>query len=230
MDLNQKNCFLFDMDGVLYDSLPVHVYAWCGVFERHGITLPKEEVYLNEGRPGRDTIGLLFDRYKSVQLNLEQCEQIYQEKIALTDSGPAVQVMPHMQELVARLQERGKIIGVVTGSKQPSLVDRIGKDFGIQAERIVTAGDLRRGKPAPDPYLMGLRRCNSNANSAVVVENAPLGVQAAVAAGIDTLAMNTGILSNQSLLDSGAVDVFSTPASLSDFITRSMEPGDKLLK
>jgi beta-phosphoglucomutase-like phosphatase (HAD superfamily) len=69
---------------------------------------------------------------------------------------------------------------------------------------MVTAYDVERGKPDPEPYLMALRKGGLAPDEAVVVENAPLGVQSAVAAGIYTIAVNTGPLDDRVLLDAGA--------------------------
>ena len=69
---------------------------------------------------------------------------------------------------------------------------------------MVTAFDVKHGKPHPEPYLMGLAKAGVSASEAVVIENAPLGVQAAHAAGIYTMAVNTGPLSPKVLLDAGA--------------------------
>ena len=69
---------------------------------------------------------------------------------------------------------------------------------------MVTAFDIKFGKPNPDPYLMALEKGGLKPNEAIVIENAPLGVQAGVAAGIFTIAVNTGPLPDQVLLDAGA--------------------------
>ena len=69
---------------------------------------------------------------------------------------------------------------------------------------MVTAFDVKYGKPHPEPYLMGLQKAHAKPNETFVVENAPMGVEAAVAANIFTIAENTGPLPDQVLLDAGA--------------------------
>jgi beta-phosphoglucomutase-like phosphatase (HAD superfamily) len=73
---------------------------------------------------------------------------------------------------------------------------------------MVTAYDVKYGKPNPEPYLMGLKKAGVSASEAVVVENAPLGVRAGVAAGIFTIAVNTGPLPDEVLGREGANVVF----------------------
>jgi beta-phosphoglucomutase-like phosphatase (HAD superfamily) len=81
---------------------------------------------------------------------------------------------------------------------------------------MVTAYDVKHGKPNPEPYLIALEKGGLKANEAVVVENAPLGVQAGVAAGIFTIAVNTGPLPDKVLLDAGANMLFSSMKELSE--------------
>ena len=69
---------------------------------------------------------------------------------------------------------------------------------------MVTGFDVKRGKPDPEPYLMGLEKAGIKAEEGIVVENAPLGVQAARGAGIFTIAANTGPLEDSILKDAGA--------------------------
>ena len=84
------------------------------------------------------------------------------------------------------------------------------------AERMVTAFDVRHGKPHPEPYLKGLEKAGVKAAEAMVVENAPLGVQAAVAAGIFTAAVNTGPIPAEKLREAGAGVVLSGMPALAD--------------
>ena len=79
---------------------------------------------------------------------------------------------------------------------------------------MVTAFDVRHGKPDPEPYLMGLHKAGVQAHEAVVVENAPIGVQAGHAAGIFTIAVNTGPLDGQVLLEAGADRLFPSMKAL----------------
>lgn len=97
-------------------------------------------------------------------------------------------------------------VGVVTGSGQRPLILRLLDDFGdfLDESHIVTAYDVKRGKPNPDPYLMGLQKAgNLKPWQGIVVENAPLGVRAGVAANIFTVAINSGPLPDEELSHQG---------------------------
>ena len=125
--------------------------------------------------------------------------------------------MPGILSLMRQIHENDIQCGVVTGSGQRPLINRILKDFGdyVDESNITTAYDVKRGKPLPDPYLMGLRKAGDLAPwQAIVVENAPLGVRSGYAARIFTIAVNTGPLPNNELLAAGANLIFS---SMTDF-------------
>jgi beta-phosphoglucomutase-like phosphatase (HAD superfamily) len=109
-------------------------------------------------------------------------------------------------------------IGVVTGSGQRPLINRLLRDFGafLDKQHIVTAYDVQRGKPAPDPYLKGMQKAGVEPWQTVVVENAPLGVHAGVAARAFTIAVNTGPLPDSVLLSEGADLLFSRMTDLRD--------------
>ncbi len=124
--------------------------------------------------------------------------------------------MPGALEVLTKIKSEGLTPMVVTGSGQTSLLDRLNHNFpGIfQANLMVTAFDVKYGKPNPEPYLMALKKGGFKPNEALVIENAPLGVQAGVAAGIFTIAVNTGPLHDNVLLNEGANLLFH---SMPDF-------------
>ena len=70
---------LFDMDGVLFDSMPYHSEAWHKVMKSHGLTLSREEAYMHEGRTGASTINIVFQRELGREATQEEIESIYQE-------------------------------------------------------------------------------------------------------------------------------------------------------
>lgn len=197
---------LFDMDGVLYDSMPNHAKAWSTAVTEFGLSMSPHEAYLHEGRTGHGTINILAQRHWGRNATTEEMERIYAAKSALFNTCPEPQPMPGAAQLLQSIRSLGLTIVLVTGSAQHSLLTRLTHDFpGIfSAERMVTAFDVKHGKPHPEPYLMGLEKAGVSASEAVVIENAPLGVEAAHAAGIYTIAVNTGPLSPKVLLDAGA--------------------------
>ena len=214
-----KRAVLFDMDGVLYDSMGNHAVAWVQSMKKFGITMTTDDAYATEGARGVDTIRYMVKQQQGREITEEESQLMYDEKTRIFHSLPEAPIMPGILSLMEQINAAGIGIGVVTGSGQRPLIQRILRDFGkyVTPEHIVTAYDVKRGKPNPDPYLMGLEKAGGLLPSeGIVVENAPLGVRAGVAAGIYTIAVNTGPLPDQVLLDAGANILFPTMLALSD--------------
>lgn len=209
---------LFDMDGVLFDSMPYHAQAWHQTMVNRGFAMTRAEAYLHEGRTGAGTINIIYGRELGREASPEEIKEIYNEKSCLFNEFPQAEAMPGAAELLKQLKADGLQTMVVTGSGQASLLDRLEQSFPhtFKRELMVTAFDVKHGKPHPEPYLMALEKGNLQPNEAIVVENAPLGVQAAVAAGIFTVAVNTGPLDDKVLLDAGADLLFASMNDLNE--------------
>lgn len=197
---------LFDMDGVLFDSMKNHTRAWYRVITELGIACTLEEFYLYEGRTGASTINLLFDRAYGRKATPDEIKRIYDTKTRYFNELSPAEPMEGALVLLNRLTELDITPVLVTGSGQVSLLNKLNHSFPqkFSREHMVTAHDVKHGKPDPEPYLMGLQRVGVSAGQAIVVENAPMGVEAAHAAGIFTVAVNTGPMDDAVLWDAGA--------------------------
>ena len=216
--LRNKSAILFDMDGVLYDSMPNHSKAWSQAMEKFGMHMSPHDVYMNEGATGHDTVVHISLRDRGYEATESEIDDIYNYKASLFRSMPEARVMPGALEVFRRAAAAGLKILIVTGSGQKNLIERVQRDFEgyITRERMVTAFEVTRGKPYPDPYLKGLSIAGVPASEAVVVENAPLGIRAGVAAGIDTIAVNTGPLEDEILQAEGPVMLMHSMQELAD--------------
>lgn len=209
---------LFDMDGVLYDSMPRHAIAWQQSMAHFGIVMTHDDAYATEGARGVDTIRQMVKRQQGRDISEEEAQRMYELKSKIFHDSGEAPIMPGIPELMQQIHSDGLQIGVVTGSGQRPLIARLLKDFGAYLDEwhIVTAYDVKRGKPLPDPYLMGLHKMGDlQPCEAIVVENAPLGVHAGVAARIFTIAVNTGPLPDTALTSEGANLIFARMTDLS---------------
>lgn len=197
---------LFDMDGVLFDSMPNHAYAWSHAMTRYGLQMTPEEVYMNEGRTGSSTINLLAQRFWGRDATGEEKQQIYEAKSRVFNTLPEAKPMPGALETLQAVKAKGLQIVLVTGSAQTSLLERLERHYPgfFRQDLMVTGFDVKLGKPYPEPYLKGLQKAGIRPEEGIVVENAPLGVQAGHAAGIFTIAANTGPLKDEVLKNAGA--------------------------
>lgn len=214
-----KQGFFFDMDGVLFDSMPNHAAAWEEVMSQHGLPFTAEDCYINEGRTGQDVIREAILKYEHRDASDEEVWSIYHEKSAAFQRRGG--------------QDRCAVWGRIgfspiarctnmdcyrVGTK--SLFDNIDSHFpGIFShERMITAFDVTYGKPNPEPYLKAWERSGLPKDQCCVVENAPLGVRAGKAAGLYTIAVNTGPLADSLLRNEGADRVFPDMAALLAFL------------
>ena len=207
--LNVK-ALLFDMDGVLFDSMPFHAVAWSKAAKEFGLEISERQAYMNEGRTGAGTINELAMNQWGREATQQEIESIYKRKAEIFVACGVAEPMKGAVELLNAIKRAGLRIVLVTGSGQKSLLDKLNRSFPniFAPGNMVTAFDVKYGKPNPEPYLMGLKKAGVQPNEAVVVENAPLGVRAGVAAGIFTVAVNTGPLPDDCLWQEGANVVF----------------------
>lgn len=215
---------LFDMDGVLYDSMPYHARSWHTSMAAFGLDMKPEEAYMYEGMRGVETIKLIARRQWNKELTDDEAAAMYKRKTEEFCACPKAKKMEGVEELMRLIKDGGKEIVVVTGSGQGSLLKRLEEDFAglIDSRLVVTAADVSRGKPDPEPYIKGLAKAGIKPCEGIVVENAPLGVRAAVAAGIFTVAVNTGPLPDKALADEGADLIFPDMKEAKNFFKQTI--------
>ncbi len=196
-----KEAFFFDMDGVIFDSMPHHAQAWDIVMKRHGLDFTARDCYLQEGRTGQDVIRETILRCEHREASEQEIWDLYWEKTDTFHQLGGADPMPGIREVLDYLKVAGKQIFIVTGSGQKTLFDTLDNHFpGVFArERMVTAFDVTHGKPHPEPYLRAWQKSGLSKEQCVVIENAPLGVRAGKAAGLDVIAVNTGPLTDEDL-------------------------------
>ncbi len=208
----QLRAVLFDMDGVIFDSMKNHAIAWVKAMQDINIPFTEYEAYMNEGRTGHSTIDGAFNRTYGRDATEDEKQKIYKLKTKYFEECTAVEKMPFAHELLNKVKQQGLGIYVVTGSGQVSLLESLESNFPdiFHKDRMVTAFDVTQGKPFPEPYLKGLDKTGFKPWEVLVVENAPLGVESAKAANLFTIGVNTGPLDHEELIKSGADIMFNS--------------------
>ncbi len=185
IDADRYRAILFDMDGVITDTVKFHYEAFRAVFKKAGIDITPEDVYLNEGMPAIEIGKAILKKY-NVAMPGEELQRLVEEKQELfrrLSSGKA-HAYKGVPETLAMLREHGVKLALVSGSNRISVMKVLGEAGLYNAfDAIVTAEDTEKHKPDPGPYLAGMERLGVGKKQSVVVENAPLGIQAAKAAG-----------------------------------------------
>lgn len=207
--------FFFDLDGVLYNSMPSHAQAWEEVMRAEGLHFTARDCYLQEGRTGQSVITEAILRDRGYMPADEEWRRIYEAKTnRFHELAGTPAPVAGVQDVLAHLKGRTPEpqIFIVTGSGQQTLFDSLEHTFpGVfRRERMVTAFDYTHGKPDPEPYLMAWERSGLPKEACCVIENAPLGIRAGKGAGLYTIGVNTGPLLPSDLKEAGADRVFDT--------------------
>lgn len=218
--------YFFDMDGVLFDSMPNHALAWEEVMRQYDLPFTAYDCYLNEGRTGESVIREAMWKARNREATPDEIKTIYAEKSALFNTlaqqSGGTPTIPNVAEVLRYIASCGDQIWVVTGSGMRSLIDNLNTVLPpmFQQDRMITAFDVVKGKPDPEPYLKAWERSGLPKEQCFVIENAPLGVRSGKAAGLTVYAVNTGILTREDLLQAGADQVFDSMTELLEFLRR----------
>jgi beta-phosphoglucomutase len=183
---------IFDMDGVLVDTMPSHFKAMRGaVAEFTGIDLDERTFYLLEGMPIKEMAHKILERrgfeVRKEQTNLAALEEMIgaRKKQNFMEMKQIPKPFMGVRKLILQGLEKSCLKAVVTGSSKQELDTILDKNFGTNVFSVMVNGDEfeGKGKPDPAPYLTALSRLKVPAANALIIENAPLGVQAAKRAG-----------------------------------------------
>ena len=218
----QERAYFFDMDGVLFNSMPHHAIAWEEVMKEHDLPFTAYDCYLNEGRTGESVIREAMWKARNRDATPDEIKQIYTEKSdrfnLLAQQAGGTVVIDGVAEVLRYVQSTGSQIWVVTGSGMRSLLDNLNNALPpvFQRDRMITAFDVTHGKPDPEPYMKAWERSGLKKEQCFVIENAPLGIRSGKAAGLTVYAVNTGILTREDLAQ--ADQVFDSMAELLEFL------------
>ena len=180
----EKKGIIFDLDGVLVDSMPTHFQAWKEAFAKiAGIEIKERDIYLLEGMRGLDLVTRIFEQKNFPDHSLVQ--KVHDEKSKIFKKIRRSEPFEDAKEIVESIRcSKAVVSGSTKHDVETMLDDAFGKDkFNV----IIAAEDIKKGKPDPSAFLEALRRLSLKPADGLVVENAPLGVEAANNASIDCL-------------------------------------------
>jgi len=178
------DALILDMDGVVIDSGHVYARHWRAWGAQHGIDYDTQIVRVHPGRPPAETI-----RVVAPHLDAAAEAARYNETLDAEDSSGAIVALPGAQALLESLPaSRWTIATSAARSVAPVWLRQAGLPV---PDALVTADDVERGKPAPDPYLRAAQLLGVDPARCLVIEDAPAGITAAKAAGAMVLALRT---------------------------------------
>jgi HAD superfamily hydrolase (TIGR01549 family) len=191
--MTTRKGIIFDMDGVLVDAMPFHAEAMSrAIKEITNHEIDKKNIFLLEGMPSSDLVKEIFKREnitKKIDLDDDLAKQIGLRKEQVFKQIQNAKGIDGAKELLEDLTSNcGKscIKAVVSGAAREEVEAILDKNIGIKYfDFIITGDDIEKGKPNPAPFLIALNKMNLPASQVIVVENSPLGVEAASKAGLE---------------------------------------------
>lgn len=183
LDLPDGNfqAYLFDCDGTIADSMPLHYLAWKQALSEQGCEFPEDLFYAWGGMPVHEIISTLNER-QGLRMNVESVpvrkENLYYEYL------PRLTAVPEVLDLIE--SEHGKIpFAVVSGNTRESVSASLESlQLLDKFQTLVCAGDYQRSKPHPEGFLLAAERLGVAAKNCLVFEDTEMGIKAATAAGM----------------------------------------------
>ncbi|MFP5227292.1 MAG: HAD family hydrolase [Acidobacteriota bacterium] len=177
--------YLFDMDGTIADSMPLHYVAWKQALAEHGCTdFPEDLFYSWGGMPVRDIISTLNQRHG---LSMPVDEVAHRKEGLYFEMLPRLTAVPEVLEQIEEAHRRIPF-AVVSGSTRDSVTASLrALHLEDKFDVLVCAGDYKNPKPAPEPFLLAAQKLNVSAESCLVFEDTLMGIEAATRAGMQSV-------------------------------------------
>jgi beta-phosphoglucomutase len=183
---------IFDMDGVITNTMPYHYRCWRDIFIKNGINATRLDVYLREGQKGIESVFEIFKEHGKT-ISFLKAHQILKEKEIHFKKTVQQRFILGARSFLKELASKGFQIALVTGTSRQELHKILPKNIYKLFAAIITGTDVKNGKPHPEPYLKCLKSLKIKAQEAIVIENAPFGVKSAKMAGLKCLALETSL-------------------------------------
>jgi beta-phosphoglucomutase len=192
---------LFDMDGVILDSMAFHAQTWQEVLAGQGVEVPLSFILENEGSLGAEVLCRFLAEHGPSQglepLDSRQAQAgmarllDQQADLYLRRHAHRVRPYPGVRRMLRGLKRAGVPAALVTSSRRALVESCLPPEVREGFAAVVSAEDVQRHKPHPDPYLAAAGLLGMPPEDCLVVENAPAGIAAATAAGATCYALST---------------------------------------
>lgn len=204
----KPQALIFDMDGTIVDNMPFHTRTWIELLARRGVTTTGE-AFFNE------TAGMtnpqIVRHYFGAESSGVLIEEIAIEKEAIYREIYAPHLRPHggLVEFLSEARAQGIKTGLATSAPQEN-IDFVldGADLRAWFDTVVGHADITHGKPHPEIYLVTAKRLGTDPAQCAAFEDAPIGIESAVSAGMRTYVMTTVLSREDALRQPGVSGAF----------------------
>lgn len=183
---------IFDMDGVITNTMPYHYQAWRQVLKSVGIKATKFDIYGREGQDGLTSMKGIFAAYHrpfcehEARALLRQKEELFKRIVRR-------KFVKGSRPFIRQLKRAGVLLALVTGTSRHETIKLLHKDLLQLFDASVTGDEVKNGKPHPEPFLKALKMLQVKASETLVIENAPFGIESAKRAKLYCIALETSL-------------------------------------
>ena len=180
----QPEGLIFDCDGTIVDTMPIHYAAWCSTTAKHGLVFPEERFYALGGVSPFEVLRMLSEEQG---VEIDSNAVTYQKEAKYMELIGNAKEIPEVMQIVR--DNHGKLPMAVASGGTHETVEGILQQCGIRHyfDAIVTSQDVDNPKPAPDTILEAARRINVAPEKCRAYEDADMGMKAILAAGMEAV-------------------------------------------
>lgn len=184
---------IFDLDGVIVDSMPYHFIAWFEALRPYGVRVNCLDIYCREGERWEKSLRDFLAR-GNVKPSKALLKRIFSlRRRIFRKYSSSVKFFKNAFGILKELRKRGYRLALVSGTPSAEIKRMLPAGISGLFEVMVGGDEVRRGKPHPEPYETALKLLKLAAGECMVVENAPLGIASAAGAGIFCAAVSTSL-------------------------------------
>lgn len=194
VSISMIEALIFDVDGVLVDSMHLHANAWKKAFGEAGIDFDEKEIYGMEGANDKGIVEVVTKNL-GIGTDIDIFTSVPARKHELFNIED-VRIFGGIDNLLQNLKNDFHL-AVVSGSDRNAVEKMMERFFPGIFDVMISGNDVLRGKPDPEPYNKAVEELGVCKENCIVVENAPLGVEAAKNAGLFCIGLPTYVDSTQ---------------------------------
>ncbi|KAI0560986.1 HAD-superfamily hydrolase [Gracilaria domingensis] len=189
--IDGASAVIFDNDGTLVDSMPVHMIAWQKALAQHGLSFPEHKFYAMAGMPASEIIPRLAGEQNVSHVSTESVLKARMQ--TLPQLLQTVKPVSIVMELLHYARQKGLPIAVASGGEREDVLTSLRySDINVSHfGAVVTAEDVSRGKPHPETFLTAAERLGVNPSDCIGFEDADKGMQALHNAGMEAVDVRT---------------------------------------
>ncbi len=190
--MKKYNGVLFDMDGVIVDSMPYHFISWFEALKKYKVTVSPFDIYEKEGEKSASCVRRFFKR-DGIKFNEKKVQDVLNLRNKIYKKYFKVFLFDDIEVVLKKLKLQKIKTAIVTGSSKQKVLSMLPKKIIKLFDVIISADMVKRGKPYPDSYIMAAKELHLKPGECLVIENAPNGIKAAKAAKMFCVAVTTSL-------------------------------------